>query len=115
MTNIDKQDSLGRSALHRAALQGNFDEAEQLIKKGADVNNKSTVGTPLYYAVDEGHVELVKLLIDNGANVNESNGIGYLPLDTAIENLSIAFSQEDKDNFSIIIDYLKTKNAKRNK
>ena len=112
---IDQQDRLGRSALHRAALNGDLAQVKALIAQGANVNNKSTVGTPLYYAVDEGHVGIVKELVENGANVNEPNGIGYLPLDTAKENLGIAFSPEDRMKFAEVVQYLLSKGAKQNK
>ncbi|MFA5596621.1 MAG: ankyrin repeat domain-containing protein [Pusillimonas sp.] len=109
---IDVLDRLGRSALHRAALDGNLEEAAALIAKGAKVDNLSSVGTPLYYAVDEGHFDVVKLLVENGANVNQPNGIGDLPLDTALYNYNMVYGTEQEAMYMKVILYLKMKGAK---
>ena len=109
---IDVLDRLGRSELHRAALNGNLEEAAALIAKGAKVDNLSSVGTPLYYAVDEGHLDIIKLLVEKGANVNQPNGIGDLPLDTALYNYNTVYDTEQKAMYMKVIDYLKSKGAK---
>jgi hypothetical protein len=47
-TDVNTLNSKGESPLMLAAIKGNVDIAERLIKKGADVNK--TGWTPLHYA-----------------------------------------------------------------
>ncbi len=56
--------------LHQAAADGDIEQVKLLISKGADVNEKRGLGTPLHYASEKGHTEMVKLLISQGAYVN---------------------------------------------
>ena len=45
-----------------------------IIKAGADVNVKSTLGyTPLIWAARAGNLKITKLLIDKGANVDDTD------------------------------------------
>ncbi|RDD35204.1 Ankyrin repeat domain protein [Wolbachia endosymbiont of Cylisticus convexus] len=64
--------------LHFAALEGDLEVAEVLLKHGADVNVKSEQGyTPLHAAAWEGDLEVVKLLLKHEADVNARNlGLG---------------------------------------
>ena len=55
-----------------------LDEAEKLVKNGANVNEKDEFSdTPLHFVRN---VHIVKLLIDNGADVNAHDLHGYTPL-----------------------------------
>tara|TARA_R100001530_G_scaffold135802_2_gene113990 strand:+ start:3058 stop:3444 length:387 start_codon:yes stop_codon:yes gene_type:complete len=58
--------------------EGNIEETERLIKKGADVNASDAVYdyTALIWASVRGDIELAELLIDNGADVNAVNAGG---------------------------------------
>jgi len=59
------------SVIHDAALDGDIDEVQRQLDAGVDPNLKSSKGaTPLFYAVYEGHLEIVELLITRGADVN---------------------------------------------
>ena len=49
---------------------------QQLIDKGARVNQQVTYKTPLMHAASEGHVEIVKLLLAKGAEVNAQTDEG---------------------------------------
>ena len=74
-------------ALLSAAYDGNIEEAKQQLANGADVNVKDKDyrnETPLQYAVQEGHKEIVELLIANDADVNALSVYGA-PLDEAVE------------------------------
>ena len=55
-----------------------LEDAQELIKNGADVNEKDLHGrTPLFFVKD---LAVAKLLIKNGANVNAENNAGRTPL-----------------------------------
>ena len=67
--------------LRNAAKSGDINAVRTLLDKGADVNEKDGVGgTPLFWAVREGHTELAKLLIERGADVNKRDNAGWGPL-----------------------------------
>jgi len=62
-----KDDSL-KTALHRAVINVHKGVAELFIDKGAHINAKDNQGrTPLWYAQDKGHTEIVELLRKHGA------------------------------------------------
>jgi len=57
-----------RTALHFAALYGQLDIVDALLKKGTDVNEKDKAGrTALDYACKYGHEKVAKLLKSSGA------------------------------------------------
>jgi len=69
--------------LIEACIQGNLEDAEMLIKNGADVNERDdTSWTPLMIAAEYGYDEVAQMLIDNGANIDEKDNKGW----TAIMN-----------------------------
>lgn len=50
--------------MHKAAQHGNVEDLQRLIKNGAHINSTcDDGGTPLHYAVFNGHVECVKILL----------------------------------------------------
>lgn len=53
------------------------------MDNGADVNARGERGmTPLHYAVEQGHAELVQFLLAQGANKNLKDDNGDTPADT---------------------------------
>ncbi|XP_077188706.1 2-5A-dependent ribonuclease [Paroedura picta] len=63
--------------LFRAVQEGCFEEVQQLLEEGADINFKANYGwTPLHSAVQGDKVELVHFLLDRGAApcVRKDNG-----------------------------------------
>lgn len=57
--------------LHQAAQRGDAKLAANLIERGCDPNSFDELGnTPLHYAAEEEHFDIVKLLLSHGANVN---------------------------------------------
>ncbi len=64
-----------------------FEEAEELIKNGADVNERNEYGdTPLHRIRN---FEVAKLLIEHNVNINSSNIYGVTPIFN-VRNLDIA-------------------------
>ena len=60
-----------------ASKTGNLDRVRELLDSGVDIETKDEHDhTPLYNAVDNQNVEIVKLLIKRGANVN-AQGYDY--------------------------------------
>jgi len=63
-----KDKNYKRTALHFAALNGHLNIVAELLKKGADANEKDAAGkTPLDYANAYGHEKVAKLLKSLGA------------------------------------------------
>jgi ankyrin repeat protein len=103
---VDRLDEHGMTSLMRAARAGNRAEVVRLISRGSDVNRKvpsrdlreliafinwmqqlpeSDIGyTPLFYAAQAGHPDIVALLLDHGADVHHTARLGETPLDLAI-------------------------------
>ena len=68
----------GESPLMLAALKGQLELADRMVKKGADVNK--TGWTPLHYAATTGQLQLIKLLIENYAYIDAESPNGSTPL-----------------------------------
>ncbi|MDX1939596.1 MAG: ankyrin repeat domain-containing protein [Saprospiraceae bacterium] len=59
---------------------------QELIDKGADVNNKSNGITPIARATELGKIQTVALLLRNGADASKPNANGELPLFIAVQH-----------------------------
>ncbi len=60
--------------LREAAMKGDAASVKDFLAKGADVNAASEFGaTPLIFAADRGHLEIVKTLVQRGADVNRKD------------------------------------------
>lgn len=68
----------GESPLMMAAIKGDVTAAQQMIKKGADVNK--TGWAPLHYAASGGDARVIKLLLDNHAYIDAESPNGTTPL-----------------------------------
>ncbi len=77
-TDVNSLNIKGESPLMLAALKGQQDLAEKLIKKGADVNK--TGWTPLHYAASSGHLTIISLLLENSAYIDAESPNGTTPL-----------------------------------
>ena len=75
---LNHLNSSGESPLMLAALNGELDLSEKMVKKGADVNK--TGWTPLHYAASNGHVAVIKLLLENHAYIDAESPNGSTPL-----------------------------------
>ena len=73
------------STLRNSASQGDLAEVNKLIADGKDVNEKDDERwTPIYYALKNGHREVVDALIIAGADLNTRDIYGQTPLSLAV-------------------------------
>ncbi len=71
--------------LHDAARDGDIDQVQLLLSKGANVNEKNRMGwTPLHTAIQNRRQALIEPLIAKGADINATNNRGQTPLMAAI-------------------------------
>ncbi len=64
-----------------AAVQGDTEKVEILLKEGADVNSKDNNDrTALIRVSSRGHIDVVKLLLDRGADINARSKTGETAL-----------------------------------
>lgn len=75
---VNQLNASGESPLMLAALKGELDLAEKMVKKGADVNK--TGWTPLHYAASNGHVTVIQMLLENHAYIDAESPNGSTPL-----------------------------------
>lgn len=69
--------------LHDAARSGDIEECKRLLEEGQQPNAFDGLGkTPLHYAAEGQHLEVMKLLLASGAGVNahDERVIGNTPL-----------------------------------
>lgn len=99
----------GRAPLHHLSLMGNVVGVRLLLSKGADVAQRSARhqppelinhacggGTPLHFAVREGHRNTVALLIESGAPLEQYDDHGLLPLHiAALTEIFMSFADFD--------------------
>ena len=75
----------GETLLHAAAKGGIKVLAEQLIKKGSDLNAKNNKDkTPLFLAAEWNHKDTAEILLAEGADVNAKDQMGRTPIYSAI-------------------------------
>ena len=77
--------------LHSAAQDGDLPKVKELIEKGCSINQFDDASkTPLHYAVEGEHLDVVQYLIQSGADVNahEESKIGNTPLREVADNCS---------------------------
>lgn len=89
-------DQAGNTPLIRAALYGDREKVEALLKTGADVNAKNKEGTTALMAATwgetgRGNVGIAKALIVRGANVNATNVYGRTALMEVAGNGNVEF------------------------
>lgn len=80
--------------VHDAARNGDLKKIESLIKDSPDLvfsKDGNYYGyTPLHWAADQGHKDVVELLMANKADVNAKDDLGQTPL-----NLAACFGHKD--------------------
>ena len=85
---INNLDEEGFSLLHWNAKEGNAEIVQKLIHKGADleIKDRKNGSTPLLWACQNGHLNVVKILLQNGANKFATSKRGNTVLHFAVES-----------------------------
>ncbi len=72
-------DDIGRTALHHAAIRGNFALCKLLIDCGADVNAKDSAGLSALHLTGEASV--ARLLLARGSAIDAKSKAGLSPIE----------------------------------
>ena len=75
--------------LIEAVKHGDRTACVRALRRGADANAVTDRWTPLIWAAQEGHAEIVDLLLDAGANVDFADCEGFTPLKQAVSECLI--------------------------
>ncbi len=83
--NRDRKDKSGASALHLAAGAGKLRVTELLLDRGWSAALEDANGlTPVFYAAEKGHGELVRLLVERSAELDHRDKEGRTVLHWAV-------------------------------
>lgn len=83
---INSENKLGHTVLHKAAMKGHLELIKFLLEKGANVNGGSSSESVLECAIKTGSLLCVKLLVDSGAdtaNIDQDLGSCNIVVETA--------------------------------
>jgi ankyrin repeat protein len=70
--------------LAKAVCEGNARLASAAIKGGANVNARYRGRPILFWAIQEGHLKVVKVLVAAGASLKRRDALGFSALDLAV-------------------------------
>lgn len=85
---VDEVDSNGWTCLHWAALRGEIETAQFLIRNGACVNAQTNLGdTPLHLAASGDHETMARVLIQVGADRTIENRAWKIPAQVNTTNM----------------------------
>jgi ankyrin repeat protein len=79
---IEAQENTGWTLLHDAAYKGDLKQVKTIIKENKiAIDQKDIYGqTPLWWAAQNGKVEVITFLADHGASVNDADEWGRRPI-----------------------------------
>ncbi|XP_038110813.1 ankyrin-3 isoform X3 [Culex quinquefasciatus] len=81
VTDINTCNANGLNALHLAAKDGHYEIVQELLKRGANVDNATKKGnTALHIASLAGQKDIIHLLLQYAASVNVQSQNGFTPL-----------------------------------
>ena len=72
--------------LVRAAQQGDTSRVRRALRGGADADATDRGATALWWACQQGYIQVARLLVSHGANVSFSDEHGFTPLHQAVGN-----------------------------
>jgi ankyrin repeat protein len=83
---VTEEWSESEKGIFNAVTAGDIETVKQLLETtGLDVSLKDSEGmTPLHFATDRGHLEVVQALLQHGAIVDSLNSDGQTPIMIAI-------------------------------
>jgi uncharacterized protein len=76
--------TINTSELVRAACEGNAKLAQAALRCGVNVNARYKGRPVLLWAIQEGHLNLVKVLLAGGASLKRRDALGFSALDQAV-------------------------------
>ncbi len=79
-----KQKSDSGGLITHATFFYQIDSVKLLIARGADVNEKSSIGTPMHVVAWHFREDIARVLIDKGADIMALDGLGRTPLHYAV-------------------------------
>ena len=92
--NLEVFDAEQRTPIIYAAVVGNSDIVELLIKSRAEINHRDKHGnTALFYAAGNGNVDVMEVLLENAARIDLDNRQGLTPLINAAAKGQVAAVQ----------------------
>ena len=90
LASIDCVDKYGNNLLLQAISEQQFVIAEELIKKGINLNHQNKNGkTALHYLSERPNIEIAKLMLAQGADVNIKDKHGNNALWYAVDNYDL--------------------------
>ena len=109
---VDIRDTMGRTPLYTASIDGLVDIMRWLLNHGADVNARRHDGrTPLLSATDYKELEAVQLLLDHKAYVNSRDNAGKTPLFNTIRMCSSSQDERAVDVVQRLLEHGADPNA----
>ncbi|XP_069186750.1 transient receptor potential cation channel subfamily A member 1 homolog isoform X2 [Procambarus clarkii] len=107
---INAKDSIKLTPLHVAAKNGHWKACSELVKAGANLEDKDASGlTPLHWAAKMGFSECCKKLLEHKASINNKNNKGNTPL-----HLLCASGKEKPECAKLLIDHGADVNVQNN-
>ena len=84
MESPSNETSIQDENLVRAVISGDTKQLSRLLTLNPDLNKKDQDGfTLLFWAGNEGHLEVMRLLLEHGADPNGNSEEGFFPLRNA--------------------------------